>query len=182
MGPYHRRLAFLGRGVALAAVLVVAGCGARTNLPQVQHGNQPANFQLVTDIPIPPGATMDNERSLILSDHGHWTGRVVMTLWQGVSALTSFYQAQMPAFGWQPLMSVTSGSSVLGFTRGGQVATVQIEQSGLGLTSTVSVTVAPRQGDGGAAGGAIAPEPGQEPSQPGLAPPVSSQTLAPPGQ
>ena len=131
--------------IAILAVLLIAGCGSRTNLPQSQSDAQVANIQLVTDIPIPPNATMDNDRSLILSDRDHWTGRVVMRFWQSTAELTAFYQAQMPGFGWEPVMSVTSESSVLSYIRSDRAATVVIEKSSLGLVSAVSVTVAPRQ-------------------------------------
>lgn len=167
-----------------AATLLMAGCGSRTNIPAAQSDSgQPANFQLVTDIPIPPNATMDNDHSLILSDRDHWTGRVVMRFWQSPPEMTSFYQSQMPAFGWQPLMSVTSDISVLSYTRGDRAATVQIEKSMLGLTTEVSVTVAPRQStDGGGAaggGGTSAYPPAPSDAGPGQQP-VKTETLAPP--
>jgi len=134
--------------VFVAALLLplVAGCGSHTNLPQAQSGDaQATSVQMVTDIPIPPSASMDNDHSLILSDRDHWTGRVVMRFSQQTTELVAFYQAQMPAFGWEPVMSVTSETSVLSYVRGDRAATVQIEKSMLGLNTMVSVTVAPRQ-------------------------------------
>lgn len=50
----------------------------------------------------------------------------------------------MPKFGWQPVMSVQSGVSILMFIRGERAATIQIERRTL-RGSTVSITVAPRQ-------------------------------------
>jgi len=139
---------------AVMIALTVAGCGSRTNLQAVKSDQPLANAQLLTDIPIAANATMDNERSIILADHDHWVGRVVMRFWQSTSELTGFYQAQMPGFGWEPVMSVTSASSILTFTHGDHAATVQIEESTMGLKSQVSITVAPRQaGSGGGAGG-----------------------------
>lgn len=138
---------------AVIAALLLAGCGSRTDLPQSQSGDgQPANFQLVTDIPIPSNATMDNGRSLILSDRDRWTGRVVMKLWHSANDMVGFYQQQMPAYGWEPVMSVTSETSVLSYTRGDRAATVQIDKASV-WGSTVSVTVAPRQAGGAAMGG-----------------------------
>ena len=137
---------------AALCMLAVSACGSRTNLQPVQSDQPLANTQLLTDIPIPNNATRDNERSLILADGDHWVGRVVMRFWQNTSELTTFYQAQMPGFGWEPVMSVTSASSILTFTHGDHAATIQIEESTLGLKSQVSITVAPRQA--GTAGGA----------------------------
>ncbi|CAA7624409.1 hypothetical protein [Magnetospirillum sp. UT-4] len=135
-----RRAAF----VALV-LLPLAGCGTSTALPPVQSGDpgQAPDFTLLTDIPIPSGATMDNDRSLVLGDRDRWTGRVVMKLWKSAPEATAFYQSQMPNFGWEPVMAVTSGISVMSYTRGDRAATVQVE-SGSMWGAKVSVTVAPR--------------------------------------
>lgn len=140
---------------AAVATLLIAGCN-RTSLPAVQSDGQLPNAQLVTDIPIPTNASMDNERSLILSDHDHWAGRVVMRFWKPAPELVSFYQSQMPAFGWESVMSMTADVSVLSYVRSDRAATVQIEKSMMGLNTTVTVTVAPRQpgGFGASASGA----------------------------
>ncbi len=127
------------------AGVALMGCGSRTNLQPAQSDQPLANTQLLTDIPIPNNATMDNERSIILADRDHWVGRLVMRFWQNTGELTGFYQAQMPGFGWEPIMSVTSAASILTFTHGDHAATVQIEDSTMGLKSQVSITVAPRQ-------------------------------------
>lgn len=127
------------------AVLALAGCGNKTSLPQTQAGDptQAIDFQLLTDIPIPSGATMDNERSLILGDKDRWTGRVVMKLWKGAPEATQFYQQQMPAFGWEPIMAATSGVSVMAYVRGDRASTVQVETSPM-WGSTVQVIVGQR--------------------------------------
>lgn len=151
---------------SLAAAMLVAACSRGTELPANSSGSadQPANFQLVTDIPIPAGATMDNDRSLILSDRDRWTGRVVMTLGNSANEVTAFYQAQMPNFNWQPMMSVIAETSVLTYLRGDRAATVQVERRTV-YGSTVSVTVAPRQSETGASGGYdAAPAPRSAPS------------------
>ena len=132
----------------MAALMLVAltGCGSRTNLAPVRNEQAVGNSQLLTDIPIPNNSTMDNERSIILADRDHWVGRVVLRSWQNVGELTAFYQSQMPSFGWEPVMSVQSAVSVLTYIHGDHAATIQIEDSTMGLKSQVSVTVAPRPG------------------------------------
>ena len=167
--------------LCLTVALMLAACSRGTVLPANSSGSadQPANFQLVTDIPIPAGATMDNERSLILSDRDRWTGRVVMTLGNSANEVTAFYQAQMPNFGWQPMMSVTAETSVLTYLRGDRAATVQVERRTV-YGTMVSVTVAPRQGDGtgSSSGGGYdsAPAPRPAPSGGG----IRSEPLAAP--
>ena len=129
------------------SLAALAACGSRTNLAPAQSDQPVANAQLLTDIPVPNSATMDNERSIILADRDHWVGRVVMRFWQNTGDLTAFYQAQMPSFGWEPVMAVTSATSILTYTHGDHAATVQIEDSTMGLKSQVSITVAPRSGN-----------------------------------
>ncbi len=139
MKPARFRAALLG-----LSALALAACGSTTSLPHTQAGDpqQPMDFKLLTDIPIPSNATMDNERSLILGDRDRWTGRVVMKLWKSAPDATNFYQQQMPAFGWEAIMAATSGISVMSYVRGDRAATVQVESAFIG--SVVLVTVGPR--------------------------------------
>ena len=143
---FHAMTAVLLRAALIGvSALLLAGCGSSTSLPHTQAGDpaQQPDFNLLTDIPIPSGATMDNERSLILGDKDRWTGRVVMKLWKSAPDANQFYQSQMPAFGWEPIMAATSGISVMAYVRGDRAATVQIESSAM-WGSTVSVIVGHR--------------------------------------
>jgi hypothetical protein len=170
--------------LSVLAVLALSACSRGTMLPAnsaAGSADQPLNFQLVTDIPIPTGATMDNDRSLILSDRDRWTGRVVMTLSNSANEVTTFYQTQMPNFGWQPVMSVTAETSILTYLRGERAATVQVERRTV-YGTTVSVTVAPRQAD---AGSSVGTSGGYDtPPTPRAAPSggIRSEQLAPPNR
>ena len=127
-----------------AFALLIAGCSSNTSLPQTQAGdpNQAPDFQLLTDIPIPSGATMDNDHSIILGERDRWIGRVRIKLWKSSAESAAFYQQQMPAFGWEPIMSATSGVSLMSFTRGDRAATIQIESTTFG--SSVLIVVGQR--------------------------------------
>lgn len=124
------------------------------SVPPSQSGNgqQAADFTLLTDIPVLSGATLDNDRSLILGDRDRWSGRVVLKLWKPVGETVLFYQQQMPAYGWEPLMAATSGVTILSYVRGDRAATVQIEGGAMWGTM-VTVMVSPRQSGGGGANG-----------------------------
>lgn len=136
---------YILRLIAVPCVVGLMACSNSTSLPHTQAGDsgQIADFQLLTDIPIPANATMDNERSLILGDRDRWTGRVVMKLWKSAGDAAVFYQQQMPGFGWEPIMAATSGVSVMAYVRGDRAATVQVEKSTV-WGSTVSVIVSQR--------------------------------------
>lgn len=162
--------------------LLIGGCNSNTSLPQTQAGdpNQPPDFQLLTDIPIPSGATMDNDHSIILGDRDRWIGRVRIKLWKSAAESAAFYQQQMPAFGWDPIMAATSGVSLMSFIRGERAATVQIEPTTVG--STVLVVVGPRSApaNGGNRGGAASSYTPSYSGSGGTAEKIRSEPLAAP--
>ena len=148
---------YVGGFLALAACF--QGLPLQPSMPADQTGVE-KSFSLLTDFVIPPNASLDVERSLILGDLDRWTGRIILNVGQPAARTFALYQTQMPNFGWEPVMSVQAEVSVLSFTRGERAATIQIEDRML-RGSKVAVTVAPRQsgtipGTPGAPGAALA--------------------------
>ena len=139
---------YIGAILLGAAVALSACVGNDTSIPATARPTDAptADFRPVTDIPIPKDATMDTERSLILSSRDRWTGRVVMKVGLSPAKVFAFYQQEMPNFSWAPVMSVQSDISVLTFTRDGRAATVQVRPRRFS-TSLVTVTIAPHQSD-----------------------------------
>ena len=120
-----------------------------------------------TDIPIPSGARMDLERTLVLGPRDTWIGRLVFTSAAAPNDLFEFYGRELPRFGWTGITAVRAATSVLSYTRGERVATVQISRTTLG-GSEVLVTISPRTGGALDMGGGTAPA---------QRPPVSTQPL-----
>ncbi|MBM3560298.1 MAG: hypothetical protein FJX53_10575 [Alphaproteobacteria bacterium] len=102
------------------------------------------SLSLVNDIPVPAGATLDIDRSIILGTPDNWTGRVLLRTGLTPTQAFSLYQREMPEFGWEPIMSVQAEISAMAYTRGERAATVQIEGRSL-AGAMIAVTVAPRQ-------------------------------------
>ena len=134
---------------ALACVLVTFNAcdGSRGLLTQTSSPDSASStvttFQLFTDIPIPPGTSFDTENSLILGSGEGWTGRLIVKLSKNPSDAFAIYTIEMPEFGWKPIASVQSETSVLTFTRGDRAATIQIE--GRAITgSLVRITMTPQ--------------------------------------
>lgn len=119
-----------------------------------------------TDIPIPAGARMDLDRTLVLGPRDTWIGRLVFTSAAAPNDLFEFYARELPRFGWTPITAVRAGTSVLSQSRGERIATVQIGRTTLG-GSEVLVTISPRTG------GALDPGGGG----PAQRPPVNVQPL-----
>ena len=132
------------------ATKLESGGGSGGSLGVSQSG-----MDIVNDVPIPQGAVLDSERSLVLGRGSNWTGRLVFRVNRPTSALFSLYQSEMPQFGWQSLSVIQDEVSILQYLLGSRLATVRI--SGLGFRgSRVSILMAPR-----AEGGNLSP------SQPG---------------
>ena len=133
---------------AAGGLAVLGACaGGDRELPATVRSAKAVNateIGPVTDIPIPEGARLDTKQSLILSSGNKWTGRIVMKVDQSPVKAFAFYQREMPAFRWSPVMSVQSEISVLTFTREERVATVQIQARTIGGTIVI-VTIAPSQ-------------------------------------
>ena len=106
------------------------------------QSNQPA-FSDFQDIPIPAGAQMNTERSLILGVRDAWVGRLVLKTGFNVAAAFNFFKQRTTEFGWQEITSVRSAVSILNYTRGERVLTIQIQGRSLGGTE-VDLTVSPR--------------------------------------
>ena len=124
------------------------GCEIKDPISPTNSAKTPAGklkiFRPVSDIPIPKDATLDPERSLILSGANDWTGRLVMRSSVSASEAFAFFKSEMPRFGWRPIMTVQAAISVLSFTRSSRAATQQIERQTLGGT-LVTVTVSQSQ-------------------------------------
>lgn len=137
--------------VALVGVLL-GGCGAGAPAESppassaTSTGGSPrtaVGFSQFSDIAVPAGARMDVERSLILGARDSWIGRLAMSATGNTTATYDFFLTEMPKFGWQEITTVRSEVSVLTYTRGERVATVQILARTLG-GSQIDITVSPR--------------------------------------
>ncbi|MBT5038474.1 MAG: hypothetical protein HOM52_08175 [Rhodospirillaceae bacterium] len=139
--------------LAAVAALALAACEsgpelAATSAPVAVEGGTSAAFQPITDVPIPEGARLDTGRSLVLGGEDNWTGRLVFKVSESSADAFARYHQEMPRFGWRLITSVQAESSVLAFSRGERVATIQIEGRTLS-GATVAITMSPRHAGGG---------------------------------
>ncbi|HEY4136636.1 MAG TPA: hypothetical protein VGO34_15640 [Alphaproteobacteria bacterium] len=165
--------------ILLAAALAsaLAGCGFSTPLtpsskaPDAGTPDQ-AQAPQFTDIPIPAGARMDLDRSLVLGPRDSWTGRLVFTSSAAPNDMFEFYARELPRFNWTGITAVRAGTSVLSYSRDERIATVQISRTTLG-GSEVLLTISPRSS--GATSGVTSSGGFNLPAV--SAPPVSRQPL-----
>ena len=144
----------LGRfsAVMIATVLLAAcaqGIGvtpSTTNTTPGQATAPPPSFAQFRDIPIPTGAKMVVDRTLVLGPQESWLGRLVLDSNHTPTAMFDFYKQRTPEFGWQEVTSVRSAVSVLTYTRGQRVMTLQIRPKTI-AGSELDITLSPRGGD-----------------------------------
>lgn len=142
----------LGYVVALAVLLGLPGCSSSSSSGSGGAPAPASSFSQFPDVPIPSGATMDVDRSLVLGSGNNWVGRLAYhttrMMWMGMngSALYDLYKTQMPGYGWQEVTSVRSSVSVQTWQRSDRIATIQISDTTFG--AEVSITVSNSNGAG----------------------------------
>lgn len=129
-------------------VSVLAGCasggfGSTENLDSIQQ-------QLLGDMPLPQGAKINNDQSLILGGGPQWTGRIVISTPQRSTDTFTFFRDQFPGAGWTGVSSIKAKTSILVFVKGDRTVTVEINEGGIfsGGSSIVSLTATPKGGTG----------------------------------
>ena len=164
--PSARRAAF----AACMLSLGLAACGQNLSLaPNQANGLLPgeATFAQFKDIPIPAGATMNMDRSFIFGAQDSWIGRMVLNTSADVGATFDFYRNNAPQFGWDEVTTVRSAVSVLTYSRGERVLTIQIQGKTI-RGAEVDLTVSPRgvPASSGASMGGGSPSVGRSPTVP----------------
>jgi hypothetical protein len=159
----------------IVAALLLVGCSntaVKRLLPPYSSSGVPPSqadpgkrsepsFSQFPDVPIPSAAEMDVGQTLVLGGGEHWLGRLALKTGNDTNAMFNFYKRKMPERDWQEITSVRSSISVLTFSRGERVATIQIQSRAL-QGSEVLLTMSPRERtvkpkDGGGAGSSVSP-------------------------
>jgi len=146
--------------ITATTVLVLGACAQGSGLPpnttamnaQTQTGTAQANGKAVSpqkafnrfpDIPVPSGANMDVERTIVFGSGESWFGQIGLTTGHGPNSMFDFYKQELSGFGWQEITSVRAPVSVLTYERQSRVLSIQVEKGTLGGTK-VTLTVSPR--------------------------------------
>ncbi len=129
----------------LASLFLLAGCNSLPVIDGPKEDIDAIRKQLLGEMPLPLGARIDNEASLILGSGENWTGRVVLNIPLGAAEVFNSIREQFQAGGWTLLSSVKSKNSILVLTRLERTVTLEIsEGASLSGSSRVILSVAPR--------------------------------------
>ncbi len=136
-------------GLLLAACVVLAACAQNVDIAATKSdkkgGQVIGAFTRFPDMPLPKGANIDLERTLIFGASESWFGRLVLDTAHGADDMFGFFTRELVRFGWQEITSVRSAISMLTYSRQGRIATIRI-QGGTLRGSEVVITVSPEGG------------------------------------
>ena len=145
MKTFHRWLAtFL---VAVLAGAGLIGCASTNNTPVVgvgADGKVQNPLQLLGQLPLPPGAMIRADQSLIIGAGDNWVGRVVFDVGRDFDGAYRFFLETYPAQGWTVVSAVRGKNSFMVMTRQERTATFEMVDGGMLAGSVVSMTMAPR--------------------------------------
>lgn len=142
-----------GVAILFSAALVLAGCAQSVEVSsgpdQTVSGEPTTGFTTFPDMPMPSGAQVEVDKSLIFGAGEGWFGRLVITTSNATGDVFNFYKENLAGFGWREITSVRAKTSVLTYMRDARVATIQIESRAI-RGALVTITVSPRGTEGGA--------------------------------
>ena len=117
-------------------LLSIGGCN-RTGVPLLSTGvsgteGLPAeqlSFAKFKDIPIPDGAVMDMNNTVIFGSDDEWFGRLALQPKLSHAETFDFFRYEMPNLSWREITNVRSTSSVLSYEKNDRIVTIQITNS-----------------------------------------------------
>lgn len=133
--------------LAVVSSALVMGCSGVNLAGGVQAEKSPpppeaTASQLAGDFPLPPGAKVRPQDTLVMGTGNRWTGRIGMEVAGDAQNAFTYFRDNLPRAGWALNSSSFSKLSVLTFNKADRVATVQIQASTFG-GNQVSITVTP---------------------------------------
>jgi hypothetical protein len=145
MNDIQRRL-WLGLAMAIG-VVGLSACAVPASAPSVGvglDGKVQNPQQLLGQMPLPPGAVIRGDQSLIIGSGDNWVGRVVLDVGRDFDTAYRFFLEAYPAQGWTVVSSVRGKNSFVVMTRQERTATLEMVDGGMLVASTVSITMSPR--------------------------------------
>ena len=119
-------------------------CNSIGNAPVASDSTVSGNIakQLAGDVPLPQGAVIRQQDTLVMGTGAAWTGRLSLSVSGEPQTVFAYFRDSMPGAGWTLTSSSFSKLSLLTFTKAERVATVQMQGSNFG-GNEVLITVAP---------------------------------------
>ena len=155
-GPITIRILVLAVGC-----MVAASCAQNSAVMPAQNQSgtstesssaMPIDFSQFTDIPIPGGAGIDLDKTLVFGS-SPWYGNLALETSANASAIFDFYRRNLPQHQWQEIASVRAATSILTYGTLDRVLTITITDTTL-RGADVMMIMSPR---GTSGSGELAP-------------------------
>jgi hypothetical protein len=122
------------------------------------------------DIPVPKGRKINVEKTMVVGTD-IWFGQLTFDTNYSAEAMFSFYQRELPNYGWGKITAVRAQTSFMTYERQNRVMTVAISPNRI-IGSEVTITVSPRESS--------KPAPGNTPPGTSVPAPVTEKLLTNP--
>lgn len=141
-----RRLAVIALLYGLSAcnqtTPMVATATTPTGTTSASSSQTASGFRQFPDIPIPAGAKMDVEKTLVFGSDP-WFGQLALTASSDPGIMFDFFRSNLTEHNWQEVTSVRAPTSILTYMSDSRVLAIAIQSATLG-GSNITVTVSPR--------------------------------------
>jgi len=137
--------------ILTTALLMAAACERTSPIRASSKTAQPtagstgattASYAQFPDIPIPSGATINVEKTLVFGSDP-WFGQLSINARTDSGVLFEFYRSNLPQYNWQEIASVRAPTSILTYENGDRVLAISIQGSTL-RGSELTISVSPR--------------------------------------
>ena len=130
--------------IVLSSTFALLACSSMGSTPMGTDSTvtEATAKQLAGDVPLPQGAVIKQQDTLVMGSGNTWMGRLSLTVPGEAQPAFAWFRDNLPAAGWTLTSSSFSKLSLLTFTKAERVATVQMQGSNFG-GNEVLITVAP---------------------------------------
>ncbi|MAH84699.1 MAG: hypothetical protein CBB68_10245 [Rhodospirillaceae bacterium TMED8] len=144
-------MSFQARFVLLTTgILAISSCDKTAPMISTSPGDNGesatstriAAYRQFPDIPVPTGATINMEKTLVLGTNP-WFGQLAISTATSTNGMFDFYRENLRAYGWQEITAVRAPTSILTYATPDRVLAIAI-QSGTLVGSDITITVSPR--------------------------------------
>jgi len=136
------------RTIVLVVSMGLMACTTEVGVPAQGEDGKDAqglqhSFTRFPDMPVPEGADINLDRTIVFGAGEDWFGRLVIDVSHSANSMFDYFERELPRFGWEEVTSVRSAVSVLTYTRQERVVTIQVQSSKF-RGSVAVITVSPR--------------------------------------
>ena len=97
--------------------------------PAGEPGSE-VTFSQFSDIPIPSGADLDLDRTIIIGkNQAEWTGRLSFSNWMSMTENYDFFISELPKFGWIEIAQVRSEIGILTYQSANRIMIIKIQDA-----------------------------------------------------